>query len=793
MMARRHAWICLALWVALPSSASIQAPGRTFALIVTSTAADAAGQQLESHLNGSYGVEVMRLDSNAASAPLIESALLKLADAATRRDTILLHFALPVEVASGGFILATTGYSVEEPWSGLPLPVVERLALGLRAQRLLVTLPICERLDAPPPFASFQYGSVPVDFAMVTHCDFLSPPASQGAAFTDAMAQALARFAAASGGGELPAAELFGDRFPQREGVRFKFEQVPPGRESGLVFLAREPDLRASIERYEQAGSDEAGQLAALEHLRDALERERSAGADPNPEVVAFAESVASKETAPERHRLLAVEALVLMGDPGAGALARLAQSSNGPVRARSVDYLGNFEGEGGRLALERVALLESDPTVQKTAVLALGRRKEAQSADAIARLARSAASAGVRATAVQVLSSFERPADAALFEEALSDDAAVVRTQAIGALARLPPNPERTTRILTMLDDPAPAPREAAALAIGRVRGGTAPGQAAEALVRAVEVHPDLQEPVLWALGEIKDARATPIARKALQTGPDNLRIAATRTLGKLQSQEALAEVLEATDPESPIELRRAAVWALGEIGGEEATVRLRQLAGSGDPQDAVLVKDAESALDVARESQPLETRLRDTSLAVRLKALEEVAATRPRSALPLLSQMLGDQSAEVRVAAAKAIRSFDEHARTGALVGALDDPTSAVRRQAAAQLLGEIRGDRRAAEALLRHAEDPDAGVRAEVVRAYSQRREDDAREMLLRATEDRDANVRAAAVAGLSGVPDPRVRRRLIEVANEDPSKKVRLDALEALGARSSSSSR
>jgi HEAT repeat protein len=103
-------------------------------------------------------------------------------------------------------------------------------------------------------------------------------------------------------------------------------------------------------------------------------------------------------------------------------------------------------------------------------------------------------------------------------------------------------------------------------------------------------------KESALVAMGHSLDPRWLPILEAELQSSEPALRYEAARTCGELGSAaEPLTPRLVPLAEGDDIEVAQAAIWALGQIGGETARRTLRRLTRNNRP---ALQEAAEEAL---------------------------------------------------------------------------------------------------------------------------------------------------------------------------------------------------
>jgi HEAT repeat protein len=180
-------------------------------------------------------------------------------------------------------------------------------------------------------------------------------------------------------------------------------------------------------------------------------------------------------------------------------------------------------------------------------------------------------------------------------------------------------------------------------------------------------------------ALGACGDARAAAALGDALGDEIAAVRIAALRALGALGPDKALATALRSalSDPDPQVRIAAVRTTARCVIGAREL---LANAAADGDPR-------------------------------VRVELVRHLSRLPKQTATALLE----DREAEVRAATARG--AGREHAAQLALILTADANPEV--RHAAAQTLGTL-GDPRIAESLVPGIEDPDALVRAAVLRA-------------------------------------------------------------------------
>ncbi|MCI0487135.1 MAG: M56 family metallopeptidase, partial [Blastocatellia bacterium] len=211
--------------------------------------------------------------------------------------------------------------------------------------------------------------------------------------------------------------------------------------------------------------------------------------------------------------------------------------------------------------------------------------------------------------------------------------------------------------------------------------------------------VQPEEQEPE--GLDRITDTPAPQAAQEAgAQERKDNSRVV-----------EALKEALKDEDPD----VRRSALFALGQMGDSSVTEAMIEALKSNDSQ-------------------------------VRAQAAWALGMRGGQNAVEALIEALKDESAHVRAQAAWALGMKGNGRATEALAAALRDENSHVRAQAAWAL--GMRGSRDGVEALATALKDENANVRAQSAWALGMRGDSRAVESLAAALKDSNANVRAQA---------------------------------------------
>ena len=306
-------------------------------------------------------------------------------------------------------------------------------------------------------------------------------------------------------------------------------------------------------------------------------------------------------------------------------------------------------------------------------------------------------------------------------------------------------------------------------------------------------------------ALGEIEDRRLpdSQVLIETLGDGTTEKRTRAARAMGRIQSPSYASALAQAASA-GPIEVRRAALFALGQLGlalGAEPPAEAPATAVLAlDDDDVLIVRDATEALGklaapgTERHLIPL---LRHADAQVREAAahalfrLRFVPLWREESEQPpelsgpavaALAEALVDAEAPVRRAAAHAFSRYGEPRAVAELIAALGDADPWVR-MFAARALGRSN-DRAAVDALASATADSEAPVRTEATAALGALAAADRLPFGL--AEDPSFHVRAALATALVESREPQVEPLLRRLA-DDPSTSVRAAAIESLARR------
>jgi HEAT repeat protein len=222
-----------------------------------------------------------------------------------------------------------------------------------------------------------------------------------------------------------------------------------------------------------------------------------------------------------------------------------------------------------------------------------------------------------------------------------LDDPDSEVRVAAVDGLWE-DESPACLARLLALLtDDPDPVVRAAVAVALGRfsylAELGKLPGdrptqlrtallsvarnvsEAVEVRRRAIEslgyfeddpeVTTEIQRaydgagklPIsaVYAMGRNMDPQWTPIVLRELSSPSAEMRYEAARAVGEMADEAHVLALVPLANDDDDTEVRLAAIWALGQLGGRQAAVALIKLKSSDEP---AIAEAADEALNELR-----------------------------------------------------------------------------------------------------------------------------------------------------------------------------------------------
>jgi HEAT repeat protein len=241
---------------------------------------------------------------------------------------------------------------------------------------------------------------------------------------------------------------------------------------------------------------------------------------------------------------------------------------------------------------------------------------------------------------------------------------------------------------------------------ALGYTKDPSLPSKAAEALVAMGGVvvfeplidalqdageSPSLRSVAAFALGRLRDARASAPLADLLGGSEPSCRVAAAQALGEIGDRSAVEPLVQALEI-SDRDLRRVAAKALGKLGDARAVGPL---------------------FDLLQSSQVGQVRVEAA------QALGEIGD--PRATDPLVHALQIDDN-YVRDAAAAALGKLGDVRAVGPLIDALQHDQATHVRSKAAQALGQI-GDPRAVDPLIAALRDADADMLGKIPGALAE----------------------------------------------------------------------
>jgi len=418
---------------------------------------------------------------------------------------------------------------------------------------------------------------------------------------------------------------------------------------------------------------------------------------------------------------VVAAGALARIGDAAAfdALLARLGDR-DAAIRRSAIAALNSI---GHPDMQRRIAPLidDADPIVRESAITIAGYFGYPDCLDRVLAHCRDDQEF-VRRTAVEQLAFFEDPRVFTHLEQALAHDTAPVRAAAAVALARVEhPGPGRLEALTRALHDDDPWVRFVSLRSLGTIR------------------HPDSVPHVVAAL---RDDRAP------------HVRLAAIEVIGSIAPPDAL-EVLGPLTRSANDDIARAAIAALGGLAQDEALVMLEQFARAPEARTRLVAIDA-----LARRPDPHVPQILQWVAAVD-QAPEVVAA-----AVDALTRVGGRDNGQGSDAARELIALTAEPSRRESAIAGLSNLPP---RRIADIVAG------------LRHAS---ADVRCATVEALARMKHPDASRALELALDDPESAVRLTAIAELKHLGTRTSQKKLMTLARTDPDGDVRHAATRVL---------
>ncbi|GJM43834.1 MAG: hypothetical protein DHS20C21_06760 [Gemmatimonadota bacterium] len=258
---------------------------------------------------------------------------------------------------------------------------------------------------------------------------------------------------------------------------------------------------------------------------------------------------------------LLEISALEDRRSPGDGRLVQLLTDDNAETRAAAARALGRIGVPDGVPALlDR--LQDSDETVRREAIFALGQIGNADARDPLARLAGSNAEAAERGAAVLALGKLDGEGAAEAILPFIGDASPQVRADAAVALARTG-DKVAAIDLKPLLTDTDAHVRELAAWAAGRLE---CLDLLAEVRALLKDADPTVQLAAVKAAGQLADVDAIPSLQLMVRHPDWRVRAGVASALGATQVLEALPG-LTLLSQDANVHVRAAVAAALKDI----------------------------------------------------------------------------------------------------------------------------------------------------------------------------------------------------------------------------------
>ncbi len=516
----------------------------------------------------------------------------------------------------------------------------------------------------------------------------------------------------------------------------------------------------------------------------------------------------------PDRVSDAAVSALVAVGRPAIGPLAKVLDTGDVLVKRRAAVALALMRNDEANAALIG-ASSSKDLATRRAAADALGGTSPEVTA-ALVRLLKDP-DATIRMRAVRGLAREPDVLPLAPVITALKDTDPRVRMAAVGALAAVPEarvreallpllkdetptvraataralgsqgSSQDMSALVTLLGDPDPQVRAAAADTLGSTMGRGA----VEPLIAALKDPSDrVKEAAVSALSDTGDRRAREPLLAAFGDQAMGVRLAVIDAVGESRMRPVVELLTGALKDPNP-EVRLAVLTKLSnltpQLGTRAKPVRSAIVGLIADEDPRIRVAAIQFVgTDDRRVLDLLLTAARDRQPQVRQVAVAAIGHWEEPRTVEALSRALRDPDPDVRFFAVEALGQFARLAPAKALIGALDDPSRNVR-MAAIRALGRSR-DPQSVKALIGALHDGTWEFRRAAAAALGGTWSDDAVAALAAALRDSSVSVRETAVQALGGTQNDKVVGPLIG-ALQDSSPAIRAAAADALATFSS----
>jgi HEAT repeat protein len=422
-----------------------------------------------------------------------------------------------------------------------------------------------------------------------------------------------------------------------------------------VIVTLKDPDGVVRAKACELLGR--IGQTSAVPALFELL-------CDPNPRVSHAA--------------LGAIQAL---GGELAESLAVSAASSGDPRMCRQAFRLIGYFGYNAGIEALLAGIADPDPQLRELAVHSLGYVDDPRAVEAVLRIA-SHAEPRMRAAAMRALGHGDRSTAAPRLLEALEDSDAWVRYYACQSLGRLQYE-DAAPAIARRLADPAGQVRVSAIEAMSQLHSPAAIGYLIQG---ARSPDDDVRRACLTGMAIGKRIEALPLVLEATSAGDAATRLVATSAIAAFDAPEVPARLAElaASDPDDAV--RFAALAALGERSGRDATLALVSLLS--DHALHGRVRELLATSNAGRVDGILEA-LRDADEEIAAVLTSALARMRVAEGYSALVAALALPNPSARKAAAITAAAIGSRALLNALQGRAEtDPDPEVRRVIASAL---------------------------------------------------------------------------------------------------------
>lgn len=761
-------------------------PTRRLALFIGNDATEDSLHQLSNVLVQSFGyAQPVELYGAAATQQAIRRALSTLVDSASRFDSLTVVIGLSsVRLARddpfGQFLLPADG-NVEQPWTLLPVGEVEKFVGGSgRAATSLLVLPQCPdtTLSQSSPCT---YSSRERTTTTISVCTGARGEDHLMSRFVLDGVRTLAALAAEAGGAPLRTT-VQQVLSAGKEGYQAEVRQCPPWTDP-FTFIAAQDRLAFALATLDRGGlTDE--RVKAVERLVGVVSTEPSERAGSST-VVALDRlaGLLFDRSEPPALRSRAAWGLGQLKYPSQAVLDQMVvdlianNAESAFIRVAAIDALAGLGHppavEALRQSLHRPGIAAVAPEV----VAALGRLRDPASLPLLIELA-GTGDERLRGAAFAALPAFGLKGDARSAEfgdlknaltSSMGHQAADVRRAAL-AFAGSTGSFGTVGTILRLLGaDPDPRVREAAAYAIGR----------------SVD-----RKEISESDRQVAAARLLEVSRQ----GPNEVRAAAVWSLGHVGGSRAEDRLIDVVrNVKEPAGVRAAAAEGLGLMRSERGVPALAEaLQRPGEVKLRTVAADSLGVIGIPAAAEVLLKAIADEKLDPEVRSAVQRAMERIKPTSVSIAR-LNDESVAVRLETVRLIGEAKNPSFAVKLIEKLNDPDAEVR-EAALVALAPLADEPSVVQALGTTLKgDPDALRRVGAARVFAFSQALYARTSLIAALGDKSPAVRATAAealvrqAGAAGgtadVP-PDVSMALRRSAT-DASTSVRLSSAKALG--------